>query len=241
MGAERELRAGRAAGAARTSRATARRDRRGTVEVSSLRTEAYREIKRRITTTTYRPGEILNETLVAESLRIGRTPVHEALNRLALEGMIEVIPRKGIIVKPVTLNEMREIAQVRASNEVLCVSLAARHADNDDIRAMRAVLDAAPAAIVKRDVEAMMNLDREFHCAISRAARNRTLADVLLQLHERSLRFWFISLSAPRHMEQVQREHRAIFEAIRAHNPKAAARAVTAHIHAYVHNITQQL
>jgi DNA-binding GntR family transcriptional regulator len=217
------------------------RDRRDVTVVSSLRAEAYREIKRRITTTAYRPGEILNETLVAESLRIGRTPVHEALNRLALEGMIEVIPRKGIIVKPVSLNEMREVAQVRVSNEVLCVSLAARHADDADIRAMRAVLDATPAAIAKRDVEAMMNLDRDFHCAISRAARNRTLADVLLQLHERSLRFWFISLSAPHHMEQVQREHRAIFNAIRAHDPRAAARAVTAHIHAYVGNITQQL
>jgi DNA-binding GntR family transcriptional regulator len=234
MSIERALHANRVAGAAQ-------REPRGMAEVSSLRVAAYHEIKRRIITTAYRPGEILNETLVAESLRIGRTPVHEALNRLALEGMVEIMPRKGIIVKPVSMDEMRELAQVRISNEVLCVSLAARRADNEALRAMRTILDAVPAAIAKRDVEAMMNLDRDFHCAVSRAARNRTLADVLLQLHERSLRFWFISLSAPRQMEQVQREHRAIFNAIRTHNPRAAARAVTAHIHAYVRNITQQL
>lgn len=234
MNAEGAVRGGRVVRAPRGERG-------GLAQVSSLRADAHREIKRRIITTAYRPGEILNEMQIAASLRIGRTPVHEAVNRLALEGMVEVIPRKGIIVKPVSLDEVREVAEVRVSNEALCASLAARRADDDDIDAMQAILDAAPAVIARRNVEAVMNLDRDFHCAVSRAARNRTLADVLLQLHERSLRFWFISLSAPRHMEQVQREHRAIFDAIRAHDPKGAARAVTAHIRAYIQNITQQV
>lgn len=207
----------------------------------SLRLRAYEEIKRRIITTRLRPGEYINVAHVSSLIGIGKTPVHEALNRLALEGMVEIFPRKGVIVRPVSINEVLEIAEVRLTNEALCASLAAERATTADIAVMQKIIDAAPMRIQERDVEALMNLDREFHCAISAAARNRTLADVLLGLHERSLRFWFISLSAPEHMQQVQEEHMAIFHAIQARDPIRASEAVRDHIQDYIQNITRQV
>src|SRR6516164_373492 len=70
----------------------------------SLRDEAYEAIKLRIITCAFKPGEYINELQLSSLLKIGRTPVHQALDRLMIEGMIDVIPRKGVIVRPVSLN-----------------------------------------------------------------------------------------------------------------------------------------
>jgi DNA-binding GntR family transcriptional regulator len=210
-------------------------------DLGSLRLSAYEEIKRRITTLHYRPGESLNETRLSEELGIGRTPVHEAVNRLALEGMLEIFPRKGLIVKPISLDEVLEIAEARMVNEAWCASLAARRATDADLIAMREILNAMPEFIASRNIEALMNLDREFHCAISRAAKQRTLAEVLLQLHVRSLRFWFISLSEPHHIQDVLDEHLAVYQAIAERNPDKAAHLMRAHIQTYMNNITRKV
>ena len=212
-----------------------------TGDIGSLRLSAYEEIKRRIITLHYRPGESLNEARLSEELDIGRTPVHEAVTRLALEGMLEIFPRKGLIVKPVSLDEVLAIAEVRMVNEAWCASLAARRATDEDLVAMRVILDAMPALIKARDIEALMNLDRDFHCAISRAARQRTLAELLLQLHERSLRFWFISLSEQHHLRDVLNEHKAVYKAIADRDPDKAAGLMQAHIQTYMDNITRKV
>ncbi|MDH3232857.1 MAG: GntR family transcriptional regulator [Alphaproteobacteria bacterium] len=207
----------------------------------SLRAQAYEAIKRRITTLDYAPGEHLNEAAIAKQLGIGRTPVHQALDRLMLEGMIDIIPRKGVIVRPVSLDEHLQLTQVRLINEPYCASLAAERADADEINAMRASLDRAHGRMDARDVAGMMDLDRDFHASISRAARNRVLADVLRGLHERSLRFWFISLSDPHHHKRVQREHEAVFRAIRDRDPDRAADAARAHIESSRDNIMKSI
>jgi DNA-binding GntR family transcriptional regulator len=210
-------------------------------QAPSLRDQAYEAIKRRIITLAYAPGEHLNEALISEQLGIGRTPVHQALDRLMLEGMIEIIPRKGVIVRPVSLDEHLQLTQVRLINEPFCASLAAERASGEEIAAMRALLDRARGRIAARDVEGLMDLDGDFHAAIARAARNRVLADLLRGLHERSLRFWFISLSAEHHHGRVQREHEAVFKAIRDHDPDRAAEAARAHVESSRDNIIKSI
>jgi DNA-binding FadR family transcriptional regulator len=83
-----------------------------------------------------------------------------------------------------------------------------------------------------------MDLDREFHMGISRAAKNRLLAELLLQLHERSLRFWFISLNDPHHLHQVRREHGEVLHAIAERDSEAAAATIRAHIESFRNTIT---
>jgi DNA-binding GntR family transcriptional regulator len=155
--------------------------------------------------------------------------------------MVEVFPRKGVIVKPASLDEVLEIAEVRMVNEAWCASLAAQRATSTDLAVMRKILDAVPAFIASRDIESLMNLDREFHCAISRAAKQRTLGDLLLQLHERSLRYWFISLSEPHHIQDVLTEHQAVYQAIADHDSEKAAELMRTHIQTYMQNITRQV
>lgn len=207
----------------------------------SLRDVAYEAIKHRIITCVFKPGDYLNEAAVSNAIGIGRTPVHLAIDRLTQDGLLEVIPRKGVIVKPVSLEEVMQIIEVRRLNESYSVRLTAERADKVDLAALSDILHRADAWTEVRNIEQMMLLDREFHMALARAARNAVLANILQNLHERSLRFWFISLAHPEHHREVQQEHRVIYEAIRKHDPDAAAKAITDHIDSFRQTVTRYI
>jgi DNA-binding GntR family transcriptional regulator len=194
----------------------------------SLRDAAYDAIKDRIITCKFKPGECINEASVSELLGFGRTPVHQALDRLMLEEMVEVIPRKGVIVKPVILQDVMQMIDVRMVNETHCARLAAARADDTHIKALTDILHRAKHAIAGRDVHAMMMLDREFH-------------EVLRKLNERSLRFWFISFTTTDHHKSFQEQHEAIFAAVRDRDADGAASAMRAHIDAFRRSVARHL
>src|SRR5262245_14140886 len=133
----------------------------------SLRDAAYEAIKHRIITCKFKPGECINEASVSALLGLGRTPVHQAIDRLMLEEMVEVIPRKGVIVKPVILQDVMQMIDVRLINEVYCARLAAARADDTHIESLVGITDRARKAIAARDVHALMPLEREFHIMLS--------------------------------------------------------------------------
>lgn len=208
---------------------------------NSLRNQAYEAIKHLIVTCAFKPGEYLNEATISKGLGLGRTPVHQALDRLMLEHMVEVIPRKGVIVKPVSMDEVMRIIEARLIIEPFSAALAAERADASDIAEMTAILSRADELREARDIEKMMLADRQFHLVLARAARNDVLADVLRKLHERSLRFWFISLSAPQHHEDVDRQHQGILNAIKARDADAAQQMVREHIESFRRNVVQYI
>ena len=208
---------------------------------ASLRDAAYDAIKHRIITCSFRPGEYINELQLSSLLKIGRTPVHQALDRLMLEGMVGVIPRKGVIVKPVSLNEVLQIIETRLVNESYCSRLAAERASNSEIAELADVLKRSRHWTSMRNVENIMLLDREFHLLMARAAKNDVLAELLRSLHERSLRFWFISLNAPAQYESVHDQHDAIFAAISRRDPDKSEAAMRAHIESFRANVSQFL
>jgi GntR family transcriptional regulator, rspAB operon transcriptional repressor len=207
----------------------------------SLRDAAYEAIKHRIITCKFKPGEVINELSVSQLLGYGRTPVHQALDRLMLEEMVEVIPRKGVIVKPVILHDVMQMIDVRMINEPQCARLAAERADDTHIAALTDVLARARQAIAERDVHSMMMLDREFHLQLGAATKNFELAEVLRKLNERSLRFWFISFTTPDHHHSFQEQHEAIFAAVRDRDPDGAESAMRAHIEAFRRSVARQL
>src|SRR5499427_7148640 len=102
----------------------------------SLRDAAYEAIKHRIITCKFKPGECINEVSVSELIGYGRTPVHQALDRLKLEEMVEVIPRKGVIVKPIILHDVMQMVDVRMINETQSARLAAARADDVHVNAL---------------------------------------------------------------------------------------------------------
>jgi len=223
----------------RSGEPSARRDR--PARALSLRDRAYAEIKRRINCLAYAPGAYINEAQVSRDLKLGRTPVHHAIDRLQLEGLVSVIPRKGVIVQAVSLDTILQIVDLRHLNEPYGVALAVERATAQEIRAMRQILQDAPALIRVRDREALMNLDRAFHQAIAQAARHPILGELLSSLHERSLRFWFISLGDDLQLRRVNDEHHAVLDAIAARDKEAAMAAMRAHIDSFRSNIMRTI
>ncbi|HJV81996.1 GntR family transcriptional regulator [Noviherbaspirillum sp.] len=207
----------------------------------SLHMQAYELVKHRILTLQFPPGACLNEANLSQLLNIGRTPIHQALNRLTLEGMIQVIPRKGIIVKPVSMDEVMENIEIRLVNEMCCARLAALRRDERDIAEMKRILADARTELPTQNIERQMILDHDFHLAISTAAKNRMLTDILSNLHDQSLRFWFISLREHEHHAAVQDEHQAVLDAIIAQDPDAASEMTRNHIESFRKNVVRLL
>jgi GntR family transcriptional regulator, rspAB operon transcriptional repressor len=207
----------------------------------SLREVAYDAIKQKIISCELRPGEVLNEAALSAALDIGRTPVHQAIDRLVTDGLIDVMPRKGIMVKPVTLDEILNIIEARLVNESYCARRAAAHADASDVARLLANLEATWVAAKERAIDKMMLLDRQFHGYLSGISRNDILVDILGNLHDRSARLWFISLRANEQHVRVCEQHAAIVEGIRQYDPDAAEKAIRKHIEAFRENLTLQL
>lgn len=207
----------------------------------SLRDQAYDAIKQQILRCELRPGEALTVTELAEALNLGRTPVIQAIDRLAVDGLVEVMPRKGVVVAPISMNDFVEIIEMRLLNEAQAARWAAERATNADIDRLRANVDATWAAARQGALLDLIDCDREFHRLLSGAARNAILTEFLGNLHDRSLRFWFISLRAPDHNIRVCEQHAAILDAIASRDGAAAEAAMCAHIGAFNRNLTTQI
>jgi DNA-binding GntR family transcriptional regulator len=207
----------------------------------SLRDMAYEAIKRQIVACDLKPGEALTVSDLATAFNLGRTPVIQAIDRLTIEGLVKVMPRKGIVVSPISLDDFIAIIEMRLLNETQAVRWASERAGSDEIGRMKGNLDAIWVAAKRSNISDFIDLDREFHRLIARASRNGILSEFLAGLHDKSLRFWFISLRAPDHNFRVCEQHAAILDAIRNHDPKAAEKAMRDHISSFRANATNEI
>lgn len=196
----------------------------------SLNELAYRRFKQALVTLSYKPGEYLNTAQVMNDLDMGRTPINQAIHRLANEGLLQVIPRKGVMVSPLSMDDALELIEVRLANEMLCMRLASQKITERQIAMLTELNRQIEAASQERDRVRMMTLDHEFHQELAQIAGNNMLADILSVLHARAQRFWASTLSREGHMREVIDEHRAIIAALAAQDSAAAAEAAQAHI-----------
>jgi len=197
---------------------------------AQLRELAYAQIKQRIISCEFRPGDAINEAQLAALLGLGRTPIHQALHRLEVEGMVTIMPRKGVMVTALSLNDVLDMIEVRVSNEQLCIKLAVERAHDTDIKAMRDILERTPQLLADHDEPGLMTLDLQFHMSISAAAHNRVLAELLRNLHEKQARFWYLTLSENHHSQRIYDEHMHILEAVEQRDGDAAVAAIHHHI-----------
>jgi DNA-binding GntR family transcriptional regulator len=202
--------------------------------------QAYALLKERLTTLAYKPGDYLNTAALMDGLRLGRTPINHALHRLSNEGLVQIIPRKGVMVSPLSIDDALDLIDVRLVNEALCVQLAAVRITAPELAEIRALADRFDAAVAARDMPHIMNCDRLFHEAIAAASRNQVLIEILKVLHARSQRFWAISLSAEGHLAEVSAEHQAIIAGLAKGNADAVSRAVNSHVESFRRSLLQR-
>ncbi len=201
---------------------------------------AYERLKEGLTTLVYRPGDYLNTAALMSDLQLGRTPLNHALHRLATEGLVQIIPRKGVMVSPLSIDDALHLIDVRLANESLSARLGARRITASQLDALRQAAAAFDQAVAERDVARTMSCDRQFHELIADASGNPVLIEVLRVLHARSQRFWAISLSAPGHVVEVQNEHQMIVAALAAGDAEAAVAGVEGHILSFRRSLLQE-
>jgi DNA-binding GntR family transcriptional regulator len=194
---------------------------------------AYVQLRDRIVTLALGPGTALREDALMRELQIGRTPLREAVKRLALEGLVEVRPRSGTYVTDVHAEDIVHIAELRAELEAQAARLAAKRLD-DDGRARAAALDAELEAIEgTTGLDAFMRLDERVHRFVWEAAGNPYLLDALERLWALSLRIWHLVLDRVETLPAAVHEQRALLAAVSAGDGRRASARMRVHVQAF--------
>jgi DNA-binding GntR family transcriptional regulator len=193
----------------------------------SLADRAYATIRDLIVTLELQPGSLINERELIERIGIGRTPVREALRRLAQERLVEVYPRRGMFVTGVDVRELARLSEVRAVLEPEAARLAAERASDAERAGLRELIGEIGTEL---DDRALMALDGRVHRAVYGCAHNDLLAATLERYYVLALRIWMVALDRQHELKDAVEEHRTLLEAIHDGDGECAAATMRAHV-----------
>lgn len=176
------------------------------------------------------PGQFLQVEEVSKDLDLGRTPVHHALHLLGQEGLLEIIPRKGILVRSDSMDDVRQSLELRMLLEPYCASRCAEEATPQVVDRLRICISHQKALGNQPLSSELMPLDREFHSLIAQNSRNKMIANILKPIHERMTRTWLMPHWREMDFLTTIAEHEAVFVAIEQANPAQAANAMEEHL-----------
>ena len=192
----------------------------------SLTDRAYGHLEEMIVTLQLPPGSAVSETALSLRLGIGRTPIREALQRLARERLVTILPRRGIIVSEINVKSQLRLLEARREVERLVAKSAARRATAEE-RARFLALARRFESSAKTNAEVeFMRVDREFNELSVAAARNEFAAGAMGLMHSLSRRFWFIHYKQAADMPLTAKLHADVARAIAAGDEAAAGKAM---------------
>lgn len=207
------------------------------MEQLSYSEQAYRHIKKKIVSLSLEPGSVINERALQEDLGFGRTPIREALQRLSLEKLVTILPRRGMFVADIGITDLSKLFEMRVVLESLAARLAARRGRPDHWQRMAAVLEQVPDPDQSDFNEALITIDQSCHEIIYEAADNPFLSDTLTTHYALSLRLWYYFLEEIGDMRGAIMEHQQILEALMVRDSEEAARLMVEHIQAFQEEI----
>ncbi|MBD9627080.1 GntR family transcriptional regulator [Ensifer sp. ENS06] len=196
----------------------------------TLSETAYGLLKDRLISAKYVPGQFLQETQITADLGLGRTPVNHALHRLQQEGLVEIIPRKGILVRAESLTEIYVALEARMVVEPYCAGLCAERLTAANLEELEKISAEYERVRITSDKARLMELDRQFHTKIAEISGNNLIADFLRSVHERMSRIWFLPLWQFHDFSLTGNEHDSILNTIRERDGNAAKAAMAEHI-----------
>ena len=206
-------------------RAAAKPVRRTANGAETLTDHAYRLIEEQIVTLRLEPGNVLSEQMLSAAFGIGRTPIREALQRLAQEGLVIILPRKGILVSDLNPRHQLLVLEVRRELERLLSRAGAERATKAQREQLLDIARGMDAAARKNDDIAFMRLDREFNRLMVEAAHNSYAARSMKLLQGLSRRFWYMHYRQAADLPLCARLHANQARAIAQGEGEAAARA----------------
>jgi DNA-binding GntR family transcriptional regulator len=197
----------------------------GRSPAESLSDRAYRELEELIVTLQLIPGEVLSEAALTARLGIGRTPVREALQRLAYEGLVTILPRRGVIVTEINVSRHLALLETRRELERLIMRSAAKRATKAERAGFADLARGFADAAARSDDVTFMRLDRRFNAATIAACRNEYAARAMASMQGLSRRFWYQHYRETLDLKRSAELHQAVAQAIADGDPTAAAAA----------------
>jgi DNA-binding GntR family transcriptional regulator len=202
-----------------------------------LADRAYSDLRDRIVTLRIAPGAPIDEDVLGGELGIGRTPVREAIKRLALENLVTVFPRRGTFASEINITDLADISDVRTQLEGHAAYRAAQRltpAQRAELEGLLAELEFSQGS---DDIAALMALDTRVHRFIHRAAGNPYLQESLGRYFNLSLRIWYLVLDRLPHLFARVHEHGDLLRAIADGDAKGARAIIAEHIETFEREI----
>ena len=196
----------------------------------SLALRTYLTLREAIISLAYRPGEVLRKPEICDALGVSRSPVSEAIARLAAEGLVDVVPQAGTFVARFSMDEIREGAFLREAIELAGIEALAATITEDQIVRLRRNIRVQEALMQDGDVAGFYQLDGEFHTLLLSFTGHRKLGQVAATAWVHVDRARQLILPVPGRVAATLTEHKAILTALVAHDPAAARAAMRAHL-----------
>ncbi|HPF83918.1 HTH-type transcriptional repressor RspR [bioreactor metagenome] len=192
---------------------------------------AYQELRHRIITKQLKPGQRLPEVNIAVQMGVSRTPVREALRRLASEGLVIIIPNSGARLAAPTVREIEDTFLVREQLECLAIRLAAERIGDRHLRRLEEALVEEARAIEERDLETYLEVNEAFHKAVADASGNRVLAEYVENILARTNAY--VVFYDPFYQNETTPtvdSHKEILMALRAHDSEKSVKLMKRHL-----------
>lgn len=195
----------------------------------SLADRVFERLERDIIAGTYEKGEVLTELRLVDELGVSRTPIREALRRLAAERLIDETP-KGSVVLGITRRDLEDILMMRVRIEGLIAYFAAQNRTQEQLDEMRHTVELQEYYVSKRDTAHVVEMDSQFHEMIFTMADHPMLADALRPMHRKIMKFRRESVDILSRAERSVKEHRGLYECIAAGERDRAESLMTHHV-----------
>jgi len=195
-----------------------------------LRDLVYEKLQQSLLEEKFNPGDKITEKEIAEELGVSRTPVREALYRLAATGLIKIIPHRGFIVSKWTVKELKDVMAVRMLLEKLAIKLAIENILPEEIEELKTLVIEIEKAVKEKNISKSSDLNTLFHDKIILASRNMELFEIMKSLKNKIWSFRIISLSSPKRLDDSFKEHREILAALTNRDISRAQELIQKHI-----------
>ncbi|HEY6525787.1 MAG TPA: GntR family transcriptional regulator [Solirubrobacteraceae bacterium] len=202
-----------------------------------LADRAYNDLRDRIVTLRIAPGAPIDEDVLGGELGIGRTPVREAIKRLALENLVTVFPRRGTFASEINITDLADISDVRMQLEGHAAYRAAQRITPAQQAELQELQDELERSQGSDDTAALMTLDTRVHRFIHRCAGNPYLEDSLGRYFNLSLRIWYLVLDRLPHLFARVHEHGDLLRAIADGDADDARAIIAEHIETFEREI----
>lgn len=202
----------------------------------SLADQVFERLENEILSGKYARGEILTEMKLVADLGVSRTPIREAVKKLESEHIVE-LSGKGIVVLGVTARDVADIYAIRMRLEGMAAAEAARNITEEELQTVREALELQEYYVTRSDADHIRSQDSRFHQLLYRYSGSEVFYDTLMPLLKKARKYRRVSVEDNGRAADSAAEHRAIFEAVAAHDPEKAESVATEHVRNAAKNI----